>query len=116
MNDSPIESKPFEERAEAVLACAFYGLHHCPDIKKNPPSGEFARWEVNNPGMLATFDSDCLTRLVVSAHDNCVRVSIQPSGPWMVKIVLHPRYGREGNFSRRHPTIEDAIQNIRGAK
>lgn len=109
------EIEPFEKRAEAVLECAFYGLHHCPDIKKQPASGDFARWEVNNFGMLATFDSDILTRLVVAAHDKCVRVSIQSSGPRMVKIVLHPRHGREGDFSRRHPTIEDAIAKIRSA-
>lgn len=105
--------KPFEERAEVVLVCAFYGIHHAPYIKKT--AGEFPRWEVNHSGDLSTFDFDTLTRLVVASHDQCIRASIQHSGPRMVKIVLHNRQGREGNMCHRHPTIEQAITNIRAS-
>lgn len=101
----------FEKRAEKVLDTAYYGLHHCPEIKKVAAD----RWEVNNYGMLATADSDILTRLVISAHDQCIRVQIQSSGPRLVKIVLSPRHGRIGPFSEIHPTIEQAIEKIRKA-
>jgi hypothetical protein len=100
----------FEERAEAVLACTFYGIHHCPDIKKVPD--EFGRWEVNMVGQLSTFDSDQLTRLVVAAHHYCVRASVTYSGPRMIKIMLHNRKGRTGGFSQRHPTMEEAVSAI----
>ena len=42
--------KSFEERAEAVLACVYRGIHHAPEIKKFP--GEGGRWEVNHLGHL----------------------------------------------------------------
>ena len=101
--------QPFAQRAESVLACVFMGIHHCPEIKKRFPE----MWEVNTMGDLSTFDFDALTRLVISAHDNCVRASVRSSGPRMIKIVLHERKGREGNMSQRHPTLEQAIEYIR---
>lgn len=63
-------------------------------------------------GVLATFDSDRLTRLVVMAHDRCIRVEICTSGPGRVGIVLHKRHTREGCTSRRHPTMEQALATI----
>lgn len=108
------ELEPFEVRAERVLACVYRGIHHCDTIKKFP--GEGGRWEVNHMGQLSTFDFDCLTRLVISAHDNCVRATVLASGPRMVKIWIHDRKGREGQMSQRHPTMEQAIELIRGTK
>jgi hypothetical protein len=100
---------PFEERAERVLGWVFGGLHNCPRIHKD----RFG-WAVNTSYDLATFDSDRLTRLVIAAHDHCVRVAIEPSGPGLVKICLWPRNGREGRMFERHPTIEEAISALRG--
>lgn len=100
--------RTFEERAERVLTVACRGLHHCGDIKKSK-----GRWETNHYGELSTFDHDILTRLVISAHDNCVRLTIANSGPRMVKIILFERYSRAGNFSERHPTIAQAVLNFR---
>lgn len=106
---------PFEERAEAVLACVFWGIHHAPDIKKYPDP-DVPQWEVNAPGQLSTFDFDGLTRLVIAAHDQCIRATICQGGPRCVKIMLHDRKGREGNMTHRHPTMEEAIAGIRGGK
>lgn len=103
--------KPFEARAEAVLACVFGGLHNCPEIKKVP--GEGGRWEVLCRSTLSTFDFDGMTRLVIAAHDNCVRASVMPGGPAAMKIMLHDRKGRTGNMCHRHPTLEQAIESIR---
>lgn len=110
-NNEPYQNKTFEERAEAVLACVFQGIHHCPDIKKFP--GEGGRWEVNVIGPLSTYDFDALTRLVIAAHHHCIRASVGPSGPRMVKIMLHNRKGREGGMSERHPSLETAMANIK---
>lgn len=65
---------------------------------------------------LSTFDFDYLTRLVVMAHDRCIRVEIVPSGPRLIGIELHKRHAREGEMHRRHPTIEQAIARIRNGR
>lgn len=104
---------PFSVRAERVLAKVFHGLHHCPKIHKDEMLNGFEMWEVNKYGEMATFDFDELTRLVIAAHDECIRAAVAPSGPGMVKIRLWPRYGREGRFSERHPTMEKAIETLR---
>ena len=61
----------------------------------------------------ATYDFDGLTRLVVLAHDRCIRAEFQPSGPGMLKVVLHKRHKRQGRMHERHPTLEDHIKIIR---
>ena len=99
-----------KERLEMVLDRTFRGLHHCPKIHKHNVDHEFEYWEVNYYGDLATFDFDQLTRLVVAAHDNCVRASVCPSGPRMVKFRLHPRFSRDGGMCEMHPTIDQALK------
>lgn len=62
---------------------------------------------------LSTFDFDYLTRLVVLAHDACVRLEIVSSRPGTVGLMLHKRSCRSGNMFDRHPTIEEAIGSMR---
>ncbi len=57
---------------------------------------------------LWTFDFDHLARLVIAAHDRCVRLDIAPAAPRYFHIWVHPRE-RDGDMTRRHPTIKDAI-------
>ena len=64
-------------------------------------------------GGFATWDFDQLTRLVIGAHDECIRLQIAPSGPGMLSVMMWPREDREGNMSKRHPTIEQAITDYR---
>lgn len=64
---------------------------------------------------LSTFDVDALTRLVVIAHDRCCRIQIAPAGPRHIQIGVSPR-SRDGDVSRRHPTIEQAIADVRGVQ
>jgi hypothetical protein len=104
------------ERLEMVLSRTFRGIHHCGKIKKHCEGSEHEMWETNTYGDLSTFDFDVLTRLVIAAHDECVRASVCASGPNMVKIRVWPRFGREGNISERHPTIEKAIATFRDGK
>jgi len=72
-------------------------------------------WELNTSDDLSTYDFDLLTRLVVMAHEECVRVSVRSSGPRLVKICLWPRRGRDGRVDDRHPTIEQAIERVRAS-
>lgn len=65
---------------------------------------------------LSTWDFNRLTRLVIGAHDECIRVEISPVAFRYLSIEMWPRKGREGSMSERHPTIEKAIEQYRGAK
>ena len=104
-----------EERAriERVLGKTFRcgqscgGLHHVPKLK----------WchgwaEVNAHDGMSTYDFNQLTALVIGAHEEAVRVEILQGGPRRLKLLLHPRQ-REGDMTRRHPTIEKAIEDYR---
>lgn len=62
---------------------------------------------------LATFDFDHLTRLVIKAHDEAVRVEVQPHTFRHLAIRMWSRSTREGAMSERHPTIDEAISNFR---
>ena len=64
----------------------------------------------------ATYDFNQLTRLVIAAHDECIRVEINPHTFRHLKINMWPRAGRDGRMYERHPTIEDAISDFRSGK
>jgi hypothetical protein len=65
---------------------------------------------------LATFDTNRLTRLVIGAHDEMIRVEVSPCAFRYLSIDMWPRKSREGSLFERHPTIEDAVASYRGVK
>ena len=101
---------------EAQLECfnllcrVFHGEHHAPE--RIYAFGRGIKCHANSH-RLSTFDFDYLTRLVVLAHDACVRVEVVSSGPGRIGLVLHKRAGRTGSSYDRHPTIEEAIDRVR---
>lgn len=101
---------PFEDRVKRVLAIAYAGIHHVPGWDKRKPYGDGLTVTVFQD--LATYDFDRLTRLVVAAHDHCVRLQIDSGGPRHLALRFWPRQ-REGDITRRHPTMEDAMASIR---
>lgn len=99
------------QRACFDLLCeVFHGEHHAPDRIYAFGRGIKCSAESHR---LSTFDFDYLTRLVVLAHDACVRVEVVSSGPGRIGLVLHKRAGRTGSSYDRHPTIEEAIERVR---
>jgi hypothetical protein len=96
------------KKVEQVMATSLFGLHHL--IKKIQDCDHYALVMVNND--LATFDYATLTRLVILAHDKCLRMSITQAGPRRFKLMFHDRQ-REGSKAQRHPTIEQAIEEVR---
>jgi hypothetical protein len=104
-------NKTLEEKAKAVLALAYDGLHHLPyGHRINYGNNSVA---ANVPiCQLTTFDGDILTRLIIACHDECVRLELAQSGPGLIKLVFHDR-SRLGDTYHRHPTIEEAIRSIR---
>lgn len=104
MNDDHWESAQ-------LLRDLFHGWHHLPgDIKQSGSRGIHVNLR---GGQLSTFDYNYLTVLVVLAHDRMIRAEISPSGPGMVKLVLHKRHQRVGDMALRHPTLADAVASIR---
>ena len=100
-----------EEKCKLVLARTFHGIHHCwPWWERRKAWGDGIRVVTRRD--LATFDFNELTRLVVAAHDECVRVEISGAAPGYIYIDLHPRK-REGSGSERHPEIEKGIEYAR---
>jgi hypothetical protein len=99
------------ERIERVLARAFRGIHHCEGWSRRRPWGPLGLEVIHYHG-LATFDYDELTRLVIAAHDECVRVHLIGAANRYIRIGLTVRQ-REGDFADRHDTIEAAIEKAR---
>jgi hypothetical protein len=111
LTDEQIIALPFEERAERLLCFVFGGMHHVYSLKKQP--APYPWWSMIHSGYVSTYDFDHLTRLVVAAHHYCVRVEITNGGPRALKIMLHPRHGRDGcTMSRRHPTLQQALESF----
>lgn len=108
-----MEEKEILTYDEAIkfFAELYNGEHHIPDQKCFPFGQGFI--VKHDRGDLATFDFDMLTRLVLMAHRDCYRASVFPFGTNKLKIAIWKRT-REGSFSHRHPTIEQAIDKFNG--
>lgn len=100
--------KMTKETATQFFSIYYGGEHHFPSQIKECGHG----WSmVHQYGSLATFDFSNLTKLVLMAHKYAIRVEIQTYGINKQKICIWQRV-RDGEISERHPTIEDAINNI----
>lgn len=102
MNDTD----PFPKRAEAMLARVFRGMHHVHGLKKVKPD---RYWTCLHQGGAASFDFNDLTRLVLGAHEYCLRVEVTGGGPNRLKIHVSNRIRSSDNSYERHPCIEEAI-------
>lgn len=71
------------------------------------------RFVIRSHGGLATYDHDHLTRLVVLAHDQCIRLRIEPVAFSYLAIILSPRRREAASFMEGHPTMEEAVARIR---
>lgn len=76
--------------------------------------GRYAVFTLYAGGGLGSHDFDHLTRLVVAAHDRCLRVVISPCAPKYLRIFVGARDRLDASISRGHPTLEAAIAKIRG--
>ena len=97
-----------KEQAVEFFTIFYNGEHHFPSEIKECGHG----WSmIHKYGGFATFDYSNLTKLVLMAHRYCVRVELDTYGVNKMKISIWKRKP-EGSISERHPTIEQAIQNI----
>jgi hypothetical protein len=110
-----LQFSPLGLVAAQILSEIFHGPHHL-----DPATLQKTRWEDTHAieyqlgrRQLATFDFDELTRLVVMAHDACVRIAVSPGGRMGLALFFHRRE-REGEYTQRHPTLEEAMMKMRG--
>jgi hypothetical protein len=108
------DDSPFHRRAAEYLDWLFMGIYHIePEIKRALAKGEWnddlsVSVTLYGGRDFATYDAGLLTRIVVGAHDFCLRVSLSPSGPRYIRIMIWPRE-RTGGIMGRHPTLEDHL-------
>ncbi len=98
-----------KEEATDFFSKMYGGEHHIPSNVKSWGVG----FCIEDFAGMATFDFRQLTRFVVLCHDNCIRGEIRPSSPRSMKVCIWKRQGREGDISKRHPTLEDNVTEIR---
>lgn len=98
-----------KQEATDFFSELFYGEHHLPGPIKEHGFG----WCINFGNDFSTWDFNTMTRFVISCHDKCVRGSVRPSGPNLLKLAIWKRGARDGPMDQRHPTIEQAIESYR---
>lgn len=102
------------EEAVAFFSALYGAPHRIPGSKykgQNVKPWGTDSWQVAHWGDLSTYDFDILTRLVLLAHDRCVRVSLTPCGPRHIRIGISPR-ARTDSTHTNHPTIAQAIERF----
>lgn len=107
---------PFQHQAIALLARATRrGVYDvsCAWERQDWSHPDMAHLVVYSGGSMATWDFDHLTRLVIGAHDECIRVGIEPVAPRYFRFSFHPRQRDGERIHTRHPIIETAIASYR---
>lgn len=97
----------FRERVDKLRDAVYGGLHNAP--RKIHDETRMVWW--TDSGDLATFDGERLTRLVIAAHDLCLRVSIENGGPRCLSVRVWPRE-RTGKRWQRHPRLEEVLAEL----
>ncbi len=95
-----------KDTATRFFAEFFRGTHRVPKLTEYGTG-----WSINHRGDLATWDFNSLTRLVVMAHEEHIRVEITPVRYDMVRIAIHPR--PEGWKMHEHPPLDRHISKIK---
>jgi len=99
-----------KEEAVKFFAEFYGGEHHIPgDVREN----DNGWWGVAHYGELASYDYNYLTRLVLLAHDRCIRVSVHGCNGDHVRISIWNRDPAEECIMSGHPTIEEALSKWR---
>lgn len=95
-----------------MLADLANGFHHLFGRITGDGQPDQIRCILEAHNCLATYDFRDLTRLVVMAHDRCIRAEIQPARGNAIAVILTKR-SRDGNQSEWHPTLEENVAKIR---
>ena len=94
------------------LACAVWGgAHHLPRPDLIKPCSILGI-SFCTPKSLSTTNPDNLTRLVVLAHEEAIRVCISPGSGRYLRVEMHYCGRRDGSIWERHPTLAQAIEQM----
>lgn len=110
-----VEMSPLGRKVADLLGDLFLGIYHLDNgaLKRVDWSDNHHIQFILSYHELATTDWNELTKLVILCHDRLVRCSIQGCGPNRLRLLFYQRANRDGEYHERHPTIEQAIQDIR---
>ena len=92
INDIPISAFGFE--VAELLGELYRGIYHVDGEamrRVDWADNKFIELVVTDGGSWATFDFDWLTRLVVLAHDRCIRVEIGAASPRHLRLSFSKR-------------------------
>lgn len=110
-----IRLTPFQARCAEYLDWLYVGIYHIEnEVKQAIKRGRWLDYRVEvvlGDPCLSTYDANTLTRIVVGAHDACLRVSIESASPRRLRLVMHDRK-RDGIMLERHPTLEQHLESI----
>lgn len=98
-----------QRRCWDALTWAFKGAHHF----DGPVYAHGQGVRTTAHGGASTFDDDLLTRLVVVAHIDAVRIEIVNGGPSRLGVMAHPRKRDSDCSMARHPTERELIAMTR---
>lgn len=105
---------PFQHRVVNLIGIVGGGIYNTP-IKWQTAEFEFGirgvavKWRADD---FATWDFDQLTKLVFLAHEERIRVSLQPIAPKYLRVMFFPRLA-DGSMATRHPNLDEAIADFR---
>lgn len=98
-----------QQACYAMLCEWFGGEHHLRPERVKPCSPRGISYV--HEGGLGSFDFGELTAGLFLAHDRCIRLYVAGAARGRLEITLHKRVGRVGDFSQRHPSIGEALEN-----
>ncbi|SDV49246.1 hypothetical protein [Chitinasiproducens palmae] len=107
---------PFQRRAVVLLCQAMRcGPYDFASTFKHADwnCGLGVRFKVCRP-QLSTYDTDGLTALVLGAHEQAIRVEIDPVNFTHLAVTMHPRRRNADRQYMRHPSIEQALERWTG--
>lgn len=109
-----VECSDFGRQVADLLGDAFLGIYHLNHGTLRRADWTSTRWiEINYAGELATYDGNEITRLVMLAHDRCIRFAVRACNMQYVRLCFSLRQ-RDGDMAwARHPTIEDHVTYLR---
>ncbi len=93
------------EEGELFFSDFYCGKHHFPSKLREWGWG----FSMNHYGDLSTTDFDGLTRLVLMAHDRCVRVELIACNMQYTRIAISRRDPKSTSIMEGHPTIERSL-------
>jgi len=109
-NDYPWFSE-FTLKALEVVNFSFGGMHHVHAPKWDHGCLRFCIY-----GGVSTWDRDSMTRLVVAAHRECVRVEVHPHTFRLLKVTVSRRLSTvdagDLPIALSHPTLNEHLEKL----